>query len=71
MSVKIIQKPISQTLRQLLEDGKLTEKQKNLWERYLDFLDAEQVKDLCEIIEKDSESFDGLMFELEANANLK
>ena len=67
MAIKIIHKPISRTLDLLLEDGKLTPKQKDLWDNYLSFLNAEQVGDLCDVIEKDKESFDSLMEELEAS----
>ncbi len=69
MSIKIIQKPISKTLKQLLENNKLTEQQKKIWETYLFFLNEEQVNDLCEIMEKDKESFNSLMTELELVAS--
>lgn len=65
MSIKKTQKPISETLSKLLKEDKLTEKQKTLWVKYLSFLNTEQIKDLCEIIDKDKESFNSLMSELE------
>ena len=62
-----ISKKISPKFEHLLENSNLTEVQKSLWVKYLSFLDAEQTNDLCEIIEKDKESFDTITVELETN----
>ena len=69
MAINIIEKTISHTLRKLLKEGNLTEQQKNLWDRYLAFLDVDQLNDLFEIIEQDKDSFYALMSELEANVS--
>ena len=69
MSIKIISKnKIPENLSHLLESGDLTDHQKELWVKYIDFLNEDQIKDLAEFVTQDKVAFEIITEELEKQA---
>ena len=71
MSFKIIPKnKIPEHLNGLLESDNITDRQKELWQKYIDFLNEDQLEKLEEFVILNKVSFDILMEELEKKAKI-